>query len=81
MYEELITEDEGVVETEHEKIMVLRNNHLWNGYGDQEGYRRWLMGGIEELVALAKLHDGCGIREKLGEMIPEYDAQDSECVI
>ena len=81
LYEELITEDEGVVETEHEKIMVLRNNHLWNGYGDQEGYRRWLMDGIEELVVLAKGHDGCGIREKLGEMIPEYVAGDSECVI
>jgi len=81
LYEELITEDEGVVETEHKKIMVLRNNHLWNGYGDQDGYRRWLMDGIEELVVLAKQHDGCGIRSKLHEMIPEYDAQDSECVI
>jgi len=37
LYEELITEDEGVVETGHEKIMVLRNNHLWDGYGDQKG--------------------------------------------
>jgi len=81
LYEELITEDEGVVETEHEKIMVLRNNQMWNGYGDQEGYRRWLNEGIEELVALAEKHDGCGIREKLKEMIPEYSAQDSECVI
>jgi len=68
------------VETEHEKIMVLRNNHLWNGYGDQEGYRRWLMDG-KELVALAEAHDGCGIREKLGEMVPDYVAGDSDCVI
>jgi FlaA1/EpsC-like NDP-sugar epimerase len=28
LYEELITEDEGVVETEHEKIMVLRNKGI-----------------------------------------------------
>ena len=54
---------------------------MWNGYGDQEGYRRWLNDGIEELVGLAQKHDGCGIRGKLGEMIPEYLAGDSECVI
>lgn len=81
LYEELITQDEGVVKTEHEKIMVLRNKHLWDGYGDQEGYRRWLMEGIEELVELGKKHDGCGIRRKLGEMVPEYMAGDSECVL
>lgn len=81
LYEELITQDEGVVKTEHAKIMVLRNNHMWNGYGDQEGYRRWLREGIEELVQLAQKHDGCGIREKLAEMVPEYKAQDSECVL
>ena len=81
LYEELITNDEGVVETEHEKIMVLRNSNLWNGYGDQDGYRRWLMDGIAELVILGKKHDGCGIRAKLGEMIPEYQPGDSACVI
>lgn len=81
LYEELITQDEGVVKTEHEKIMVLRNNRLWNGYGDQEGCRRWLMEGIEALVELGKGQDGCGIRGKLGEMIPEYMAGDSECVL
>jgi len=54
---------------------------IWNGYGDQEGYRRWLMDGIEELVVLGKKHDGCGIRAKLKEMIPEYSPGDSECVI
>ena len=49
--------------------------------GDQEGYRRWLNDGIAELVELGKAHDGCGIREKLGEMVPEYTAQDSECIL
>jgi hypothetical protein len=39
------------------------------------------MEGIEELVGLAERHDGCGIREKLGEMIPEYVAGASDCVI
>ncbi len=81
LYEELITQDEGVVKTEHEKIMVLRNKHLWDGYGDQEGYRRWLMEGIEELVELGKKHDGCGIRRKLGEMVPEYESTDSPFIL
>ena len=79
--EELITADEGVVETAHDKIMVLRNIHPWNGYGDQEGYRRWLMEGIEELMVLGQKHDGCEIRAKLKEMIPEYLPGDSECVV
>jgi len=35
----------------------------------------------KELVALAEAHDGCGIREKLGEMVPDYVAGDSDCVI
>jgi len=39
------------------------------------------MDGIEKLVELGKAHDGCGIREKLGEMVPDYVAGDSDCVI
>jgi len=82
LYEELITQDEGVVETEHEKILVLRNTHdLWDGYGDQDGYRRWLFDGIEELRQLALRQDGEGIRRKLKEMVPEYAPQDGECVL
>jgi len=50
------------------------------GMGIRRGYRRWLMDG-KELVALAEAHDGCGIREKLGEMVPDYVAGDSDCVI
>ena len=38
------------------------------------------LAGIEALLGLAEADDGCGIKEKLGEMIPEYSAQDSECV-
>jgi len=82
LYEELITQDEGVVETEHEKIMVLRNtHHVWDGYGDQDGYRRWLFDGIEELRQLALKQDGRGIRRKLKEMVPEYTPQEGECVL
>jgi len=82
LYEELITQDEGVVETEHEKIMVLRNTHpVWDGYGDQDGYRHWLFDGIEELRQLALKQDGEGIRAKLKDLVPEYTPQQGECVL
>ena len=81
LYEELITEGEGIVSTEHDKIMVLRTDGHWNGYGDQEGFRRWLCEGIEALYRLADQQDGCGIRAKMKELVPEYEPQDSECVL
>ena len=95
LYEELITQDEGVVETEHEKIMVLRPHGakgmaqsaegtdagMWNGYGDQEGYRNWLYDGIEELRQLGMKQDAEGIRAKLKELVPEYTPQAGECVL
>ena len=39
------------------------------------------LAGIEELVGLAEKHDGCGIGEKMREMVPEYTPGDSDCVI
>ncbi|MCP3868346.1 MAG: polysaccharide biosynthesis protein, partial [Gammaproteobacteria bacterium] len=81
LYEELITEGEGIVPTGHEKIMVLRANSDWNGHDSREQYSRWVLNGVEALYELAREHDGCGIRDKLLEMIPEYEPQDSECVV
>ena len=81
LYEELITEGEGIVPTEHDKIMVLKADGRWNGYGDQEGFRQWLWEGIEELYRLADQQDGCGIRAKLKELVPEYEPQEAECVL
>ena len=81
LYEELITEGEGIVPTEHDKIMVLKNDGGWDGYGDQEGFRRWLREGIEELYRLADQQDGCGIRAKLKELVPEYEPQEGDCVL
>ncbi len=63
LYEELITDGEGIVETGHEKIMVLR--------GVQEDYRR-LFRGIEQLCEKASEHDTRGIKKILQEIIPEY---------
>lgn len=79
LYEELITADENVVTTRHEKIMVLRANA--NGAGDAESFRRRLSADIEDLVSLAHRHDAPGIRRKLKELVPEYCPGDNECVL
>ncbi|MBF0257848.1 MAG: polysaccharide biosynthesis protein [Desulfamplus sp.] len=81
LYEELITADEGVVSTNHEKIMVLRSNGNWNGLGSQENFRLKLNRQLAELYQVASLHDVCGIREKIKEIVPEYNVQESICVL
>ncbi|MCI5157234.1 MAG: polysaccharide biosynthesis protein [Candidatus Electrothrix sp. AUS1_2] len=63
LYEELITEGEGIVETGHEEIMVLR--------GREENYS-FLFQGIEILSEKARQHDAAGIKEIMRELIPEY---------
>jgi FlaA1/EpsC-like NDP-sugar epimerase len=63
LYEELITEGEGIVPTKHEKIMVLQGD----GRSKQE---------IEELLTrlsrIAAAHDSRGIKAILKLIIPEY---------
>jgi FlaA1/EpsC-like NDP-sugar epimerase len=63
LYEELITEGEGIVRTDYEKIFVLKGN----GYDINR-----LNQSIEELAELAHHQDGEGIKSKLKEIIPEY---------
>ncbi len=81
LYEELITADEGVVTTRHERIMILRTNGDGNGGGDREGFRQWLRRGLEELYSSAEAHDASGIKRKLKELVPEYTPQETECVL
>jgi FlaA1/EpsC-like NDP-sugar epimerase len=68
LYEELITEGEGIIPTSHEKIVVLKgiecNMDLLNG-------------GIDELARLAHEQDSEKIREKLQEVVPEYTPAES----
>ncbi len=63
LYEELISEGEGIVPTRHEKIMVLQGN----GKPGPE---------MEELLSRlarkATVHDARGIKEVLQDIIPEY---------
>ncbi|WP_319549665.1 nucleoside-diphosphate sugar epimerase/dehydratase [Desulfogranum marinum] len=63
LYEELITEGEGIIETKHEKIMVLQGNSLTCSD---------LYIGLEELKQKAIAHDCHGIKDVLQQLIPEY---------
>lgn len=72
MYEELITEGEGIVPTGHEKIMVLRGN----GACLED-----LQESLENLKQFASTHDAEGIKAELGRVIPEYIAQAGESVL
>jgi FlaA1/EpsC-like NDP-sugar epimerase len=64
LYEELITEGEGIIPTHHEKILVLRGNSIDSV---QLGKR------VEELIRFADCQNGLGIKEKLKEIVPEYE--------
>lgn len=66
LYEELITEGEGIVPTKHEKIMILKGDGC-----DQ----MILSNKIKELIKLAKDQDEKGIKTKLQEIVPEYEPQ------
>jgi FlaA1/EpsC-like NDP-sugar epimerase len=63
LYEELITEGEGILPTIHEKIMVLQ--------GTECNLER-LNGKIDKLSKLARDHDTDMIKEELMKIIPDY---------
>ena len=63
LFEELITEGEGILPTTHEKIMVLSGLTCdLNELHDE----------IEGMVKLAQSQDATGIRSRLKKIIPEY---------
>ena len=76
LYEELITE--GIVPSNHEKIMVLKSNGDWNGHGSQKAY---LMSQLSDLYDAAAHHDICAICNKMQTIVPEFKVQDSPCVL
>jgi len=63
LYEELITAGEDVLETGHEKIMV-----LGSGTGGKERPES-----LEALLEAAGLFDACGVRRILKRLVPEYE--------
>jgi len=81
LYEELITQREGIVSTPHKKIMVLDTDGKWNGQGTQDSFRTWLYQNLKELYHLADLHRAKEIKEKLQFLVPEYQVQEHSCVL
>jgi len=66
LYEELISEGEGIVNTHHKKILVLHPNK----YNCQI-----LNSQIDELLSIAHTYDAHAIKRKLQEIVPEYTPQ------
>lgn len=69
LFEELITDGEGIQPTSHDKIMVLRGRVCDDAV---------LNSAIDELARLAYRQDGQGIRARLEEIVPEYTSRKSE---
>jgi FlaA1/EpsC-like NDP-sugar epimerase len=66
LYEELISEGEGIVKTQHEKILVLHANR---------NNCQMLNTQIDELLSIARTYDAHAIKRKLKEIVPEYTPQ------
>jgi FlaA1/EpsC-like NDP-sugar epimerase len=85
LYEELITEGEGIVKTTHNKILVLRNGHLCGAPGTTSESKQSQETCIEQTICdlkqLAEKHDAKGLKLKLQEIVPEYAISDDEAVI
>ena len=69
LYEELITQGEGIVATAHEKIMVLRRND--QGADPAEIDRR-VRAQIDRLATAAATFDPARIKAALKDIVPEY---------
>ena len=66
LYEELITEGEGIVPTSHDKIMVLRGN----GYNSDHLNRC-----VDNLIEVAQNRNASQIQELIKALVPEYQPQ------
>ncbi len=66
LYEELITEGEGIVATDNEKVFALKTESC-----DQ----LWLNKQVDELISIAGTYDAVAIKKKLQEIVPEYTPQ------
>jgi len=64
LYEELITEGEGIVPTKHKKVLVLETN----GCNGKQLHKK-----IQELIPLAYEQKTQAIKDKIREIVPEYE--------
>lgn len=70
LYEELITEGEGIVRTEHDKIMVLKGFE-----NDLEAYCAKFKGRLAEMKGAADKFHADGVRKMLHAVVPEFDEE------
>jgi FlaA1/EpsC-like NDP-sugar epimerase len=68
LYEEIITNDESIMHTEHEKILVLRPN----GGRSASDLGNWLDRKLESLYDAAMKMNASLIKKRLHEIVPEY---------
>ncbi len=73
LYEELISDDDGVVKTQHEKIMVLRQENGW-----EPGALRKQM---DALLAAAATHRGEDLKEQMEKLVADYSPQQASAVV
>lgn len=81
LFEELITGDEGVDSTSHEKIMVLKEESISFPSAEQEARLLELQSRIERLQGAALRHDVRAIKNILQEIVPEYTPQEAAAVL
>jgi FlaA1/EpsC-like NDP-sugar epimerase len=72
LYEELITEGEGIVPTGHKKIMVLKS---------EDSNVKDISSHLDELESLARDHDGPAIKAKIAVLVPEYQPAEEVAVL
>jgi FlaA1/EpsC-like NDP-sugar epimerase len=80
LFEELITQGEDIVKTEHEKILVLRSTKE-SEYDSKSINFSELQSNLNELFDLASKCMGLEIKRKIKEIVPEYIINDSSSVL
>jgi FlaA1/EpsC-like NDP-sugar epimerase len=76
LYEELITHGEGIVPTQHEKIMVLRRSQTCEATHPGD-----VRAALTDLIANANAHDAGLIRTTFKRIVPEYTPSDTASVL
>jgi hypothetical protein len=70
---------EGIVETKHDKIMVLKANG--NGYRGPVDSKTVTCQKARELCEMIEWRDGWVIKQKLHEIVSEYTPQETDYVL
>ena len=82
LHEELITSGENIVQTGHEKIMVLNSDGCVGGTTtDPVSLKEWLEPRLSQLSEAAMRHDAVAVKLKMQEIVPEYMPQETEYVL